>query len=97
MRQVNLRIAVAAALCLGTVPALAAGDEWQVDARACADMAGAPGDAYRAACQQQDQYDSILACQTAAGDENAVSRIKMAGRDDVNTYMEGFGPIAGCK
>jgi hypothetical protein len=44
-----------------------------------------------------DQYDSILACEAAAGDYNALTRTRMAGRDQVNTFMLGFGAVHGCQ
>jgi hypothetical protein len=87
---------LAAVLCLvGLGPAMA--QSWQVDAKYCFGDTQAPGRAYRATCTDHDQFDSILACEKAAGDENAAERVRMAGRDDVNTYMMGFGPVDGCQ
>ena len=71
--------------------------DWQIDAKYCYGDTNGPGQAYRATCKDHDQFDSILACEKAAGDENAAERIRMAGRDDVNTYMMGFGAVDGCQ
>jgi len=90
-------VCLIAALILCLVSARAwADDAWRTDARTCGQMNGAPGDAYRATCKDHDQFDSILACEQAAGDQDAADRIQRAGRDDVNTYMQGFGPTEGC-
>ena len=96
MRRTRLIAGLAAILSLAAL-APASAQSWQVDAKYCFGDAQAPGKAYRAACKDHDQFDSIIACETAAGDQNAVERIRMAGRDDVNTYMMGFGPIDGCQ
>ncbi|HSY85076.1 MAG TPA: hypothetical protein VLA85_00795 [Verrucomicrobiae bacterium] len=87
---------LAALLCLaGIAPASA--QQWQVDAKYCFGDTQAPGQAYRATCKDHDQFDSVLACEKAANDQNAIDRVQMAGRDDVNTFMMGFGPIDGCQ
>jgi hypothetical protein len=88
--------AVTAAICLSSF-ANAWALDWQVDAKYCWGDTNGPGQAYRAACKDHDQFDSILACEKAAGDENAGERIRMAGRDDVNAYMMGFGAVDGCQ
>ena len=88
--------AVTAVICLaGFANAWAL--DWQIDAKYCYGDTNGPGQAYRATCKDHDQFDSILACEKAAGDENAAERIRMAGRDDVNTYMMGFGAVDGCQ
>jgi hypothetical protein len=51
----------------------------------------------RATCKDHDQYDSILACEAAAGAENAMARTRNAGRGVVNTYMMGFDTVDGCQ
>ena len=74
-----------------------ADDAWKQDARSSSQATGAPGQAYKSACQTHDQYDAVLACLQAANAQDAVTRIQMEGRDGVNAYMLGFGPIEGCK
>lgn len=96
MRRTGSIAAFAGILCLSTL-ADAAAQQWQVDAKYCFGDTQAPGQAYRATCKDHDQFDSILACEKAAGDENAADRVQMAGRDEVNTYMMGFGPVDGCQ
>jgi hypothetical protein len=71
-------------------------EPWKNDARSCSQMTGTPGDVYKSTCRKQDQFNSIIACEQSAGDQEAAERIRMAGRDAVNTYMQGFGPIEGC-
>jgi hypothetical protein len=100
MRKTGFIVAAVVGLSLGL--SLGATDSksdepWKNDARSCSQMSGTPGQVYKSTCQTQDQFDSILACEQAAGDQEAAQRIRMAGRDDVNTYMQGFGPIEGCK
>ena len=58
---------------------------------------GAAGTAYRATCKNHDQYDSILACEAAAGEENAMARTRMAGPGVVDTVMMDFGKVDGCQ
>ena len=70
---------------------------WTVAAQACYADTGPAGVAYWATCKDHDQYDSILACEAAAGEYNALSRTRMAGRDQVNTFMLGFGAVHGCQ
>jgi hypothetical protein len=95
-----LRIALVAGLtgilCVANSVPVAA-QPWQSDAKFCFRDTDAPGKAYRALCKDHDQYDSILACEQAAGDENASYRIRQAGRDRVNAFMMGFGSIEGCQ
>ena len=63
-------IAIAGVLCLAAVADVRAQD-WTVAARACYADTGPAGAAYRATFKDHDQYDSILACETAAGEYNA--------------------------
>ena len=89
-------IAIAGVLCLAALADVRAQD-WTVAARACYADTGAAGAAHRATCKDHDQYDSILACEAAAGEYNALTRTRMAGRDQVNTFMLGFGAVHGCQ
>ena len=63
-------IAIAGVLCLAALADVRAQD-WTVAARACYADTGPAGAAYRATFKDHDQYDSILACETAAGEYNA--------------------------
>src|SRR5260370_20008038 len=94
--RIALVASVAAMICLASF-ANAWALDWQIDAKYCYGDTNGPGQAYRATCKDHDQFDSILACEKAAGDENAAGRIRMAGRDDVNTYMMGFGAVDSCQ
>jgi len=96
MRRSGSIAGLAAILCLAAL-APASAQSWTVDAKYCFGDTQAPGKAYREACKTHDQFDSLLACEEAAGDENAAESIRLAGRDNVNTYMMDFGPIDGCK
>jgi hypothetical protein len=96
MRRVESIVAIAGVLCFAMVIDAMAQD-WQVAARSCYADSGAAGAAYRATCKNHDQFDSILACETAAGNDNAMARTRMAGRDQVNTFMMGFGAVNGCQ
>ena len=89
-------IAIVGVLCLAT-PTDVGAQDWTVAARACYADTGPAGAAYRATCKDHDQYDSILACEVAAGEYNALTRTRMAGRDQVNTFMLGFGAVHGCQ
>ena len=88
-------VPLAAVLCLATLEARA--QDWQAAARECYADTGAAGTAYRSACKTHDQYDSILAYEAAAGEENAMARTRMTGRDVVDTFMMGFGTVDGCQ
>ncbi|HKF64217.1 MAG TPA: hypothetical protein VKB42_22780 [Dongiaceae bacterium] len=84
-------------LCLGVAgTAQAANDDWKIDAMACREMTGPPGEAYRATCRSHDQYDSVLACMKALNEAGAEERMRAAGRDAVDAYMKGFPAMAGC-
>ena len=99
MHRTRSIAAFAGLLCLATLAgaSAASAQQWQVDAKYCFGDTQAPGQAYRTTCKDHDQFDSILACEKAAGDENAAERVRMAGRDDVNTFMMGFGQVDGCQ
>ena len=88
-------VPLAAVLCLTTLEARA--QDWQAAAREGYADTGAAGTAYRSACKTHDQYDSILAYEAAAGEENAMARTRMTGRDVVDTFMMGFGTVDGCQ
>jgi len=84
-------------LCLGlTATARAADDDWKIDAMACREMTGPPGEAYRATCRSHDQYDSVLACMKALNEAGAEERMQAAGREAVDSYLKGFPAVAGC-
>ena len=96
MKRMTWLSGLAALFCAAQI-APASAQQWQADAKFCFGDTQAPGQAYRATCKDHDQFDSILACEQATGDENALYRVREAGRDNVNTYMMGFGAIDGCQ
>src|SRR5262249_57615439 len=95
MRRTRSIAAFAGILCLATLAgaSAASAQQWQVDAKYCFGDTQAPGQAYRTTCKDHDQFDSILACEKAAGDENAAERVRMAGPDNLNTFIICFIPI----
>ena len=95
VRFVKLVLAVAGNVCFGTLEAAA--QDWQAAAQECYADTGAAGAAYRSACKNHDQYESILACEAAAGEENAMARTRMAGPGVVDTLMMDFGKVDGCQ
>jgi hypothetical protein len=95
MRFVKIVLAVAGVACFGALEAAA--QDWQAAAQECYADTGAAGAAYRSACKNHDQYESILACEAAAGEENAMARTRMAGPGVVDTLMMDFGKVDGCQ
>ena len=95
MRFVKIVVVAAGVLCLAALEAGA--QDWQAAAQECYADTGAAGAAYRATCKNHDQYDSILACEAAAGEENAMARTRMAGPGVVDTVMMDFGKVDGCQ
>jgi hypothetical protein len=77
--------------------ARAAEDDWKIDAMACREMTGPPGEAYRVSCRTRDQYESVLACMKALNEAAAEHRVRAAGRDAVDDYMRRFPAVEGCK
>jgi hypothetical protein len=94
MRFVKIVVA-AGVLCFAALEAGA--QDWQAAAQECYADTGAAGAAYRATCKNHDQYDAILACEAAAGEENAMARTRMAGPGIVDTVMMDFGKVDGCQ
>ena len=94
MRFVKIVVA-AGVLCFTALEASA--QDWQAAAQECYADTGAAGAAYRSTCKNHDQYDSILACEAAAGEENAMARTRMAGPGVVDTVMMDFGKVDGCQ
>jgi hypothetical protein len=72
--------------------------DWQIHSNWCANVDnGSSHRVYMSTCQSADQYDSVLACQRDAGNNNgdggrAVSAIEQAGRQQVNQFMENNKP-----
>jgi hypothetical protein len=93
---VRFILAAAGSLALAGV-AGAAEDDWKIDAMACREMTGPPGEAYRASCRTHDQYDAVLACMKALNEAGAEERMRTAGREAVDTYMRRFPTIEGCR
>jgi hypothetical protein len=94
MRFVKIVVVAAGVLCFARE---AGAQDWQAAAQECYADTGAAGAAYRATCKNHDQYDSILACEAAAGEENAMARTRMAGPGVVDTVMMDFGKVDGCQ
>ena len=95
MRFVKIVVVAAGVLCFAALEAEA--QDWQAAAQECYADTGAAGAAYRATCKNHDQYDAILACEAAAGEENAMARTRMAGPGIVDTVMMDFGKVDGCQ
>jgi hypothetical protein len=95
MRIVEIVVATAGVLGFATLETNA--QDWRAAAQECYADTGAAGAAYRSTCKNHDQFDSILACEVAAGEENAAARTRLAGRGVVNTLMMGFGTVDGCQ
>ena len=94
---IHLSVSGLVLLCLGFAgTARAADDDWKIDAMACREMTGPPGEAYRATCRTHDQYDSVLACMKALNEAGAEERMRAAGREVVDAYMKSFPAVAGC-
>jgi len=72
--------------------------DWQIHSNWCANVDnGSSHRVYMSTCGCSDQYDSVLACQRDAGQNNkdggaAVKAIEDAGRQNVNYYMENNKP-----
>jgi len=95
VRFVKIVLAVTGVVCFGTLEAAA--QDWQAAAQECYADTGAAGKAYRSTCKDHDQYESIHACEAAAGEENAMARTRMAGPGVVDTVMMDFGKVDGCQ
>ena len=95
MRFVKIVVAAGGVLCFA--PLEAGAQDWQAAAQECYADTGAAGAAYRSTCKDHDQYDAILACEAAAGEENAMARTRMAGPGVVDTVMMDFGKVDGCQ
>jgi hypothetical protein len=83
-------------LCVGVVAQQP--PDWQIHSNWCANVDnGSSHKVYMSTCACSDQYDSVLACQRDAGQNNgdggaAVRAIENAGRQNVNSYMENNKP-----
>jgi hypothetical protein len=72
--------------------------DWQIHSNWCANVDnGSSHRVYMNTCQSADQYDSVLACQRDAANNNgdggaAVKAVEQAGRQQVNQYMENNKP-----
>jgi hypothetical protein len=78
----------AALLLSGFATTIAQEPEWQIHSKWCTTDRGSSHAAYLTACRNgQDQYDSVIACQTDSGNGGAVNAIRSAGRDTVNKFM----------
>jgi hypothetical protein len=95
VRLVKIVLEAAGVLYFATPEAGA--QDWQAAAQECYADTGAAGAAYRSTCKNHDQYESILACEAAAGEENAMARTRMAGPGVVDTVMMDFGKVDGCQ
>jgi hypothetical protein len=78
--------------------AIAQQPDWQIHSNWCANVDdGSSHNVYMATCRCSDQYDSVLACQRDAGNNNgdgggAVRAVEGAGRQRVNNFMENNKP-----
>jgi hypothetical protein len=66
--------------------------DWQINSKWCTQDQGSSGRAYRNACTQVDQYDSVISCQQDARNGRAVQSIQQAGKEAVNAFMDGIKP-----
>lgn len=86
----NSTLIVFAIVCFFVPGALAQQPDWQIHSLWCTTDPGSSGRNYKNACTQQDQYNSILSCQSHSA--GAQAAIRAAGPAAVNAFMESRKP-----
>jgi hypothetical protein len=90
--HIKLAVLILPLLCAAT--AIGQQPDWQIHSNWCANVDnGSSHRVYLGTCHNSDQYDSVLACQRDAAQNNgdggaAVRAVEAAGRDNINAYME---------